>query len=131
MELSQQFYRRNGRITLLGCRTVRVRSGLSSATAPSGHIIDINGFTRANTTLGPLKRRGDAGGLATRWEQIVDDIFDKEPFSLLHNDKYAFIYVHTGGFNRSCHCMDSLIHLESFPIRLRAGPSPEDSKRTG
>lgn len=42
----------------------------------------IGGFLGANTSLEAHKRRRDLCGLLARWDEVVNDVFDEEPFAL-------------------------------------------------
>lgn len=62
-----------------------VAVGVSSAvgTVHTVHTVGlVRGAVGANSSLDAQERRGDAGGLAIRWKQVVVDIFDEDSLSL-------------------------------------------------
>lgn len=61
---------------------VGVAVGVSSAVGTVHTIGLVRVAVGADSSLNAQERRGDAGGLAIRWKQVVVDIFDKDSLSL-------------------------------------------------
>ena len=59
-----------------------VAVGVSSAVGTVHTVGLVRVAVGADSALNAQERRGDAGGLATRWKQVVVDIFDEDSLSL-------------------------------------------------
>lgn len=95
VEPGQHLQRHDGRVARLGLGVVGVRlrlvvGAVSVDTAGMVAPVDV---PRADSAFDPLQGGGDAGGLAVRGNEVVDDVFDEDGLSLLEVSMMDSEYV--------------------------------------